>query len=176
VKAVLDALNVAYEVEEKRSIIRFNLESLAFTLAGLAAILLMVGAVVGVPLALQRLGISEDAQTVVQIGRWPVLGVSLLIALLVLYGYGPSRPRPKLRWLVTGAVLAIVLWLIGSELLSLYLSDFANYSATYGSLGAAIGLMTWMWLSAIIILVGAELNAEIECQAMRGGAVRSRRT
>jgi membrane protein len=171
VKAVLDALNVAYEVEEKRSIIRLNLVSLAFTLAGLAAVLLMVGAVIGVPLALQRLGLGEHGQQVVQIGRWPVLGVALLIALLILYGYGPSRPRPKLRWLMSGAVLAIILWLIGSALLSWYLSDFANYSATYGSLGAAIGLMTWMWLSAIIILVGAELNSEIECQAA-GGAER----
>jgi len=171
VKAVLDALNVAYEVEEKRGIIRLNLVSLAFTLAGLAAVLLMVGAVIGVPLALQRLGLGEHGQQVVQIGRWPVLGVALLIALLILYGYGPSRPRPKLRWLMSGAVLAIILWLIGSALLSWYLSDFANYSATYGSLGAAIGLMTWMWLSAIIILVGAELNSEIECQAA-GGAER----
>ncbi len=173
VKAVLDALNVAYEVEEKRGIIRLNLVSLAFTLAGLAAILLMVGAVVGVPLALERLGLGRDAQAFVQIGRWPVLGVALLIALLVLYGYGPSRPRPKLRWLVSGAMLAIVLWLIGSELLSLYLSDFANYSATYGSLGAAIGLMSWMWLSAIIILVGAELNSEIERWAALKRAVKS---
>ena len=165
VKAVLDALNVAYEVEEKRSMIRLNLVSLAFTLAGLAAILLMVGAVVGVPLALAQLGLGADAQAVVQIGRWPVLGVALLVALLALYGLGPSRPRPKLRWLVIGAVLAILLWLIGSALLSLYLSDFANYSATYGSLGAAIGLMTWMWLSAIIVLAGAEFNSEIERQA-----------
>ena len=168
VKAVLDALNVAYEVEEERGLIRLNLESLAFTIAGLAAVLLMVGAVVGVPLLLERLGLGNEMKEIVQIGRWPVLGLALLIALLTLYGYGPSRPRPKLRWLVSGAVLAIVLWLIGSELLSLYLSDFANYSATYGSLGAAIGLMTWMWLSAIVILVGAELNSEVERWAGTG--------
>jgi membrane protein len=99
-----------------------------------------------------------------------VLGLALLAALLALYGFGPSRPTPGLRWLVTGAVLAIVLWLIGSVLLSWYLSDFANYTATYGSLGAAIGLMTWMWLSAIIVLVGAELNSEIEGQAVRAAA------
>ena len=166
VKAVLDALNVAYEVEEKRSIIRLNLVSLAFTLAGLAAVLLMVGAVIGVPLGLQQLGLAQGTEQLVQIGRWPVLAVALLVALLALYGLGPSRPRPKLRWLVSGAVLAIALWLIGSRLLSWYLSDFANYSATYGSLGAAVGLMTWMWLSAIIILVGAELNSEIERQAL----------
>jgi membrane protein len=168
VKAVLDALNVAYEVEEKRGLIHLNLVSLAFTVAGLAAILVMVGAVIGVPLALEHLGLDQNARQLVQIGRWPVLGLALLVALLALYGFGPSRATPKLRWLVTGAVLAIVLWLIGSALLSWYLSNFANYTATYGSLGAAIGLMTWMWLSAIIVLVGAELNSEIERQAVRG--------
>jgi membrane protein len=168
VKAVLDALNVAYEVEEKRGLIHLNLVSLAFTVAGLAAVLVMVGAVIGVPLALQHLGLDQGARQLIQIGRWPVLGLALLAALLALYGFGPSRARPKrpkLRWLVTGAVLAIVLWLIGSALLSWYLSNFANYTATYGSLGAAIGLMTWMWLSAIIVLVGAELNSEIESRA-----------
>jgi membrane protein len=166
VKAVLDALNVAYEVDEKRGLIHLNLVSLAFTVAGLAAVLVMVGAVIGVPLALQHLGLDDSARQLVQIGRWPVLGLALLVALLALYGFGPSRPMPKLRWLVIGAVFAIVLWLIGSALLSWYLSNFANYTATYGSLGAAIGLMTWMWLSAIIVLVGAELNSEIERQAL----------
>ena len=166
VKAVLDALNVAYEAEEERGIIRLNLVSLAFTLAGLGAILVMVGAIVGVPLALKDLGLEQGTQAFVQVARWPVLGVALLIALLALYGLGPSRPRPKLRWLVSGAVLAIILWLLGSALFSWYLSHFADYSATYGSLGAAIGLMTWMWLSAIIILVGAELNSEMERWAL----------
>lgn len=170
VKAVLDALNVAYEVEEKRGLIHLNLVSLAFTVTGLAAVLVMVGAVIGVPLALEHLGLDQSARQFVQIGRWPVLGLALLAALLALYGFGPSRATPKLRWLVTGALLAIVLWLIGSVLLSWYLSNFANYTATYGSLGAAIGLMTWMWLSAIIVLVGAELNSEIERQAVRGAA------
>ncbi|HET7888920.1 MAG TPA: YihY/virulence factor BrkB family protein [Bradyrhizobium sp.] len=167
VKAVIDALNVAYEVEEKRGLVRLNLVSLAFTVAGLAAILIMVGAVVGVPVALKHLGLGQGAEQLIQIGRWPVLGLVLLMALVALYGFGPSRPRPKARWLLAGAAFAIVLWLIGSALLSWYLSNFANYTATYGSLGAAIGLMTWMWLSAIIVLVGAELNSEVERQAMR---------
>jgi membrane protein len=166
VKAVLDALNVAHEVDEERGLIHLNLVSLAFTIAGLAAILVMIGAVIGVPLALQKLGLDEGAQAFVQIGRWPLLGFALLAALLALYRFGPSRAATRsLRWLVAGAVLAIMLWLIGSALLSWYLSNFANYSATYGSLGAAIGLMTWMWLSAIIILVGAEFNSEVERQA-----------
>lgn len=102
-----------------------------------------------------------------QIGRWPLLALIVLAALLILYRHGPSRSGPSWRSLVTGAVAAVVLWLIGSALLSWYLSNFGNYTATYGSLGAAIGLMTWMWMSAIIVLVGAELNSEIEAVSLR---------
>jgi membrane protein len=87
------------------------------------------------------------------------------LAFLILYRYGPSRRATSFRWLMPGAAVSVCLWLIGSLLLSWYLSNFANYTATYGSLGAAIGLMTWMWMSAIIALVGAELNSEIERQA-----------
>jgi membrane protein len=165
-KAVLDALNIAYEETEKRSFIRLNLVSLAFTLAAMAAILIMVGAVMGVPLALKYLGLDHQVELLVQIGRWPVLALVLLVALLILYRYGPSHAFPGWRWLWLGAAIAVLLWLCGSALLSWYLSNFGNYTATYGSLGAAIGLMTWMWMSAIIILVGAELNSEIEQQAM----------
>lgn len=170
VKAILDALNVAYGETERRSFVRLNLISLAFTVTALVAVLVMVGAVVGVPLALAHLGLDTQARLLVQIGRWPVLALVSFAALLVLYRYGPSRVTPRWRWLVAGALAAVFLWLVGSALLSLYLSNFANYTATYGSLGAAIGLMTWMWMSAIIILVGAELNSEIERRASRSGA------
>jgi membrane protein len=173
VKAILDALNVAYEQEEKRGFIRLNLVSLAFTVAGLGAILIMVGAVIGVPLALKVVGLDSQAELLVQIGRWPVLALILLGALLVLYRYGPSRAVSSWRWLAPGAVFSVVLWLIGSAALSLYLSNFANYTATYGSLGAAIGLMNWIWMSAIIVLVGAELNSEIESQFMRTAGLRT---
>ncbi len=88
----------------------------------------------------------------------------LLVALAVLYRYGPSRATPRWQWLSTGAIAAAILWLAGSSLLSWYLSNFGDYNATYGSLGAAIGLMTWMWMSATIVLCGAELNSEIEHQ------------
>ncbi|HEY2248270.1 MAG TPA: YihY/virulence factor BrkB family protein [Bradyrhizobium sp.] len=163
-KAIIDALNVAYETEERRSWIRLNLISIAFTVAALAAILVMVAAVILVPLLITRLGLDHRAELLVQVLRWPALAVVLLAALFVLYRYGASRSPPGWRWLGIGAVVAAALWLIGSSLLSWYLSNFANYTATYGSLGAAIGLMTWMWMSAIIILVGAELNSEIECE------------
>jgi membrane protein len=167
VKAIFDALNVAYEEREKRSFIRLNTVSLAFTVGGIVALLLMVGAVVAFPLALNHLGMAPESKLIVALARWPVLFVILLAALAVLYRFAPSRDAPRWQWLSLGAVTAAILWIAGSALLSWYLSEFANYNATYGSLGAAIGLMMWMWMSAIVIMFGAELNSEIERQTLR---------
>jgi membrane protein len=164
VKAVIDALNVVYEEREKRSFIRLNLLSLAFTTGGIAALLLMVSAVIAVPLALDHVGLAPESKSIVSLARWPLLLVILLIALGLLYRFGPSRRPARWEWLSVGTLAAALLWIAGSSLLSWYLSNFANYNATYGSLGAAIGLMMWMWMSAIIVLCGAELNSEIEHQ------------
>jgi membrane protein len=164
VKAVIDALNVVYEEREKRSFVRLNLLSLAFTCAGIAALLLMVSAVVAAPLLLDHVGLAPESRIIISIARWPLLLLILLAALAVLYRFGPSRRPARWQWLGVGTLAAALLWIAGSSLLSWYLSNFANYSATYGSLGAAIGLMMWMWMSAIIVLCGAELNSEIEHQ------------
>ncbi len=165
VKAVIDALNVAYEVRETRGFFRLNLISLVFTVGGIAALLLMVAAVVALPLALDHLGLEPESRSIVAFARWPLLLAVLMTALGVLYRFGPNRRATRWRWLGAGAIAASLLWIAGSALLSWYLSNFANYDATYGSLGAAIGLMIWMWMSAIIVLWGAELNSEIEHQA-----------
>jgi membrane protein len=167
VKAVIDALNVAYEAKETRGFIHLNLVSLGFTLSSIAALLLMVSAVVALPLALGHIGLAPDSELIVSLARWPFLFVMLLTALGLLYRLGPDRPAVRWQWLSIGAISAAVLWIGGSALLSYYLANFANYSATYGSLGAAIGLMTWMWMSAIMVLLGAELNSEIERQAVQ---------
>jgi membrane protein len=171
VKAVIDALNVVYEEREKRSFIRLNLLSLAFTTGGIAALLLMVSAVVAFPLALDHAGLAPQSQFIVSLARWPLLFAVLLAALGVLYRFGPSRRAARWEWLSVGTLAAAVLWIVGSSLLSWYLSNFGNYNATYGSLGAAIGLMMWMWMSAIIVLCGAELNSEIEHQTARDTTV-----
>ena len=165
VKSIIDALNVAYEERERRSFIRLNLVSLA--VGGIAALLLMVGAVVAFPLALNHLGLAPESKLIIALARWPLLFVILLMALAILYRAAPSRDAPRWEWLSIGAITASVLWIAGSALLSWYLSEFANYNATYGSLGAAIGLMMWMWMSAIVIMFGAELNSEIERQTLR---------
>jgi membrane protein len=166
-KAILDALNVVYGEEEKRGFIKLNAVSLAFTLGSLAAILIAIGLVVAVPVILSIIGLGSVGDALLRFGRWPALAAVVVLGLAVLYRYGPSRQSPKWKWISVGSVLATAIWLTGSALFSYYVSNFANYDATYGSLGAAIGLMMWMWMSTIVILFGAELNSEIEHQTAR---------
>jgi membrane protein len=171
VKAVIEALNVVYGEREKRGFFRLNLLSLAFTTGAIVALMLIVSAVVALPLALDHLGLAQESKTLVSLARWPVMFAMLLVALGVLYRFGPSRRAARWEWLSVGTLLAALLWIGGSSLLSWYLSNFGDYDATYGSLGAAIGLMMWMWMSAIIVLCGAELNSEIEHQTARDSTV-----
>jgi len=163
-KAMIDALNVAYEEKEERGFFKLNAVSLAFTLGGIVAVLVAIGAIVALPLILSAVGLSAVTDAIIRYGRWPVLVVLTLLALAVLYRFAPSRRAPQWKWITVGSVFAAVAWLAGSALLSFYLANYAHYDATYGSLGAAIGLMMWMWMSTIVILMGAELNAEIEHQ------------
>ena len=163
-KAIIDALNVVYDEDEKRGFFKLNAVSLAFTFGGLVAALLAIGSVVALPIVLSTIGLGSVTDALFRIGRWPVLVLTMLLGLAVLYRFGPSRRAAQWRWLSVGSVLATLAWLAGSALLSFYLANYANYDATYGSLGAAIGLMMWMWMSTIVVLFGAELNSEIEHQ------------
>jgi membrane protein len=167
IKAVIDALNVAYEEKEKRGFFKLNAVSLAFTFGGLIAVLVAIGAIVALPLVLSAMGLNSVTDAIIRYGRWPVLVLMILLGLAVLYRYAPSRRSPQWKWISVGSAFATVAWLIGSALLSFYLANYGHYDATYGSLGAAIGLMVWMWMSAIVILLGAELNAEIEHQTTK---------
>lgn len=163
-KAMFDALNVAYGEDEKRGFVRLNLISLAFTAGVLVFALLGGSAVVATPVLLERLYLGSIAEPLIQIGRWPVLIVVLAAGLAVLYRFGPSRDQAQWRWVSPGAVLAVLVWITASIGFSWYVANFEDYDKTYGTVGAAIGLMMWMWISATIILVGAELNAESERQ------------
>ncbi len=163
-KAIIDALNVVYDESEKRGFVKLTLVAFAFTLGGLVFILLALSAIVVLPLVLAWIGIDTRVGELLSWLRWPALLVVIMMFLAVLYRYGPSRTRAQWRWLSVGSIVATVTWLAGSALFSWYLANFANYDATYGSLGAGIGLMMWLWLSVIVILVGGELNAEIEHQ------------
>ena len=170
-KAIFDALNIIYDEDEKRGIIRLNLVSLFFTICAIAGAGLAVAFVVVFPLLLAAFGVTSFDHPIVGYLRWPVLFVLLILGLSVLYRYGPSRRRVKWRWLSVGSVAAALAWLAVSSLFSWYLGNFANYNATYGALGAVVGMMMWMWLSTIVVLVGAELNSEIEHQTAHDSTV-----
>jgi len=166
-KAVLDALNVAYGEEEKRSFVQLNLRSLAFTLGIIVFIVVAIGAIVIIPIVLNLVGLGSAAEWIISLARWPVLLASIMLLLAALYRYGPSRESAQWRWISAGSIVAAVIWVIASMLFSWYVASFGSYNETYGSLGAVIGLLTWMWLSTIIVLVGAELNAENEHQTVQ---------
>jgi membrane protein len=167
IKAMIDALNVIYEQQDSRSFFKLNLVALMFTLIGYAAFLLAAAAVLFVPLMFSFIGLESVTATVARFVRWPALCLILLIGLALLYRYGPDRRTARWQWVSVGSVFAAVTWIAASYLFSWYLASFANYNATYGSLGAVIGLMMWLWISTIVVLLGAELNAEIEHQTAR---------
>ncbi|WP_419544961.1 YihY/virulence factor BrkB family protein [Methylobacterium oryzae] len=163
VKHVFDALNLVYNEREKRNFLVLNLVSLAFTAGALLFLLLALAAVVVVPVVLEFVGLGADAWWLALL-RWPVLLLAVLLGLALLYRYGPSRDAPRWRWVTPGGALAAVLWIVASLLFSWYVGHFGSYNKTYGSLGAAIGFMTWIWLSTMIVLAGAQVNAEMEHQ------------
>ena len=166
VKSLFSGLNVSYEEKERRGLVKLNLISLAFTVGGLVFVILTLAVVVVAPLAFHLIGLhgGSAGSSLLSILRWPAILVVVVLALSVLYRYGPSRATARWRWVTWGSTAAGVLWLLVSLLFSWYVSNFGHYNATYGSLGAVIGFMTWLWLSTTVILFGAELNAEIEHQ------------
>ena len=170
-KAIMDALNVVYEEKEKRSFLKLNLVSLAFTLAAIGTLLVALTAVVVLPVALNFIGLQSVTDLLLRLVRWPVLLILIVLGLAVLYRYGPSRREPRWQWISVGSLFAALAWVISSVLLSWYLANFGNYNATYGSLGAGVGMMMWMWVSSIVVLLGAELNSEIEHQTVRDSTV-----
>ena len=162
-KHVFDALNIVYNESEKRNFIMLNLVSLGFTAGALLFIVAALAAIVVLPIVFQFVGLSANAWWIALL-RWPALFAVVIGALALLYRYGPSRDAPRWRWVTPGGILAGALWLGGSLLFSWYVSNFGKYDSTYGSLGAAIGFMTWIWISTTIVLMGAQVNAEMEHQ------------
>jgi membrane protein len=163
VKHVFDALNLVYNEREKRNFLVLNLVSLAFTAGALLFLVLALAAIVVLPVMLAYVGLGTNAWWLTWL-RWPALLLAVLLGLALLYRYGPSRDAPRWRWVTPGGALAAVLWLVASALFSWYVAHFGSYNKTYGSLGAAIGFMTWIWLSTMIVLAGAQVNAEMEHQ------------
>ncbi|MBE9606908.1 YihY/virulence factor BrkB family protein [Acetobacteraceae bacterium H6797] len=166
-KAMMDALNIVYEEKEKRGFFHRTLLSLGMTFCALVFVLMALGALVVLPIVLNFVWLGDATEMLVSLIRWPVMMVGMTLILAALYRYGPSREAAKWRWVSYGGIFAALAWLGVSAGFTFYVGRFGNYDATYGSLGAVIGFMTWIWLSAIVVLIGAELNAEMEHQTAR---------
>jgi len=163
-QAVFSALNVAYEEPERRSALRFYFSTFIFASAGIIGGAVTLLGVVYVPLVFAFAGYATDFERFMSLARWPVLALMVLVLLACLYRYGPCRRSAQWRWVSAGSVFATVIWLISSAGFSLYVSSFANYDKVYGSLGAVIVLLFWLYLTFYIVLLGAEINAELELQ------------
>lgn len=162
--AIIDALNIAYEEEDRRGFIRSTLLALALTLVGILVFLIALGLIVLLPFVLQAVFLDFEVEWLMLIARWALLAGLVFVMLMGVYRVAPNRRPPKLKWLVPGAALATLLWIVGSLLFAWYVQAFGSYNKTYGSIGAVIVTLLWLYVSAYIVLLGAELNSEIEHQ------------
>ncbi len=169
VNALIMALNSAYEEDEGRSLWKLRGLVLLFTLATLLLGLLALGFVVVIPSALKIIGLRSIATLLMDLLRWPLLALLMMLGLTLFYSYGPDRVPRRFKWVSSGAVVATALWLFGSGMFSLYVSNFGSFNQTYGALGGGIVLLLWLFLSAFVVLLGAEINSEIERRAGNGG-------
>jgi membrane protein len=161
-QAMFSALNIAYGEPERRSILHFYLSAIGYTFIAILGGVGMLFAIVYVPNLFDDTGHTEAFETLVVYLRWPVFFLVTLFLLALVYRFGPSRKDPKWRWITPGSVFATTVWLLASLGFSYYVSNFANYDRMYGSLGAVIILLFWLYISFYIVLLGAEINAAIE--------------
>lgn len=171
VKGLVDGINIAYDEPDERSFVRKRGLALLLALGGIVFVVLAVGLIAVVPVVLGVVGLGETGTTVATVLRWPVLAVFGLGAITTMYRLAPDRESPRVRWVIPGAIAAMALWLLVSALFSLYVTNFGTYDETYGALAGVIVLLLWLFLSAFTVLLGAELNAEMEAQTRKDTTV-----
>lgn len=165
--SMITALNIVYEEAEKRDFVKFYATALILTLATAIFGLLSLSLIAALPAVIQWLPLGPFGKTLASIARWPLLIVLFMTALAFAFRYAPCREQPKWRWVSWGAVLGGILWIIASALFSFYVANFSSYDKSYGSLAGVVLLMMWLYVSAYVILISAELDAEIEHQTAR---------
>jgi membrane protein len=161
---LIDAMNIAYDEQEKRSLVKRYGLRLLLTLGGVALVLAAIFVVVAIPILLDHVGLGAMSRFAVDLLRWPLLLFAMLAALCVTYRLGPSRDVPREHWLSPGALAASLLWLVASFVFSAYVEHFGAYPRTFGSLGAVAILLMWLYFGAYVVLLGAEFDAELERQ------------
>ncbi|CAN5488633.1 YihY/virulence factor BrkB family protein [soil metagenome] len=162
--ALITSLNIAYGENERRGFVKRKLLGLALTLGAALFVILTVAILVGIPLVLAVVGLGGFGETLLAIVRWPLLFVIATLAISLLYRYAPHRADAKWRWISWGSVTATVLWVLGSAVFSYYASRFGDFNKSYGSLGAIVLLLLWFYITGFAIILGAEMNSELERQ------------
>jgi membrane protein len=162
ISSLMTGLNIANETTEKRSIFIQQGTGLLLTAGGVLFAGVALTAIALLPIVINFLPLTEEGKSILGLGRWPLLALLVCLALAVLYRFGPCREKAKWRWITLGSAIATVLWLIASGLFSYYVSRFGAYDKTYGSLAAPVVLLLWFWLSGLVVLIGAEIDAEME--------------
>lgn len=163
VKALMAGLNTAYEQRETRGVLRFNGTAIALATVGVVFVLIALALIAALPALFKWIELFP-AKRVVAWVRWPVLTVAMILALAMVYRFGPCRRLARWRWVSGGAVLATLLWISVSILFSFYVANLGTYDRAYGTLGAIVMLLLWFYLSALVVLIGAEFNSEVERQ------------
>jgi membrane protein len=166
-KALVDALNVAYEVKDDRGFLRLTINALLFTVAAIlfAVVALNLGLVL--PAWAMQTDADPAIRVLVQVLVWPFSFMACTVLLALIYRFGPDRKHPKWRWITWGSAIASVLWLLGTLLFTWYAEHFGSYNRVYGNLGALVGFLTWVWLSIVVLLLGAEIDSELEREEIR---------
>jgi membrane protein len=167
VQGLVKGLNLVYDERETRGFVKLRGLSLLLTLGAILVAVIAIALVAVFPGVIDNFGLGKAGQLAASIVRWVVLALLVLVALAVLYRHAPDRANPRWRWVSGGAVVALVLWLLGSLGFSWYVDNFGKYNQTYGALAAVIILLLWLFLSAFAVLLGAELDAETERQTAR---------
>jgi membrane protein len=169
--ALIRGLGIAYDEPEGRGFVKLRSRALILTVVGVVGAVLVLALTVALPAILDAAGFGSVGRTVALILRWPLLGLLGLVALAALYRYGPDRDKAKWRWVSPGTILAAILWVIGTGLFAVYANNFSSYNETYGALAGAVVLLLWLYVTALAVLVGAELNSELERQTLQDSTV-----
>lgn len=171
VAGLMSGINLAYDETETRGWLRFRLLALLFTLGLALFVIVSVGVITLLPIVLEFIGWAETARDAINVLRWPVLALATMAGLGILYRYAPNRTPAKWQWVTPGALLATLIWTLASVAFSVYAENFGGYNKTYGTLGGAVVLGLWMYISSLAILLGAELNAELEHQTKEDSTI-----
>ena len=162
--SMMEGLNVAYDEEEKRGFVKRTFVRLALTIGVIIGFLLTALAMVAVPAILHFVPLGGLSDTLIMLVRWPIVAAIAVVGLAIMYRYGPSRDHPEWKWVTPGAIAAVVLWLVASVAFAFYVRNFGSYNETFGSLGGVVIMLMWLWISAYIVLLGGELDSEMEAQ------------